>query len=197
MVPLRSEQTSRLALDYASNGYAILPRLVDPDVASAWELKHRSLPGKMVHVGREFHTKWLEQKFPEPARALDELGLSGSFISLAERVTGLDSIDQTRSRVWINRYRPGEHVPEHCDRAGSTQLVLCLQGLAQPEQGGELFVRDEVVNLATGDAVLFFARGVPHGTIRIGGSAVGPSGFSRVTCVFRFFATDDLSGAPR
>jgi hypothetical protein len=169
---------------------------VSPELAAEWELKHRSLPGKKVHVGREFQTRWLEQKFPEPALALDGLGFTDAFVNLVSGITGLKAIDRKCTRVWINRYGPGDHVPEHCDRIGSTQLVLCLQGLTEPEQGGELFIRDEIVPLRAGDAVLFCARGVPHGTMPIGGSRVGSSGFSRVTCVIRLFAPlGDLEGA--
>jgi hypothetical protein len=193
-MPITAEHSTRLSSVYADIGFAVIPQLVSPNLAAAWESKYRSLPSKMVHVGREFHTKWTEQKFPGWARALEELGLTDRLADLVKAITRLDAFDWPRTRVWINRYCPGEYVPSHCDRAGSTQLVLCLQGLPEPERGGELFIRDEIIPLQTGDAVLFFARGLPHGTIPIGGSKIGPSGFSRVTCVFRLFAPDDLPG---
>jgi hypothetical protein len=195
MIPLSAAQQSALADEYAAKGYSVIPQFMSRDVAAAWELKTRSLPGKKVHVGRDFQTKWLEQKLPDPSEALDGLGFTDDFVNLITGVTGLKAIDRNRTRVWINRYGPGDHVPTHCDRAGSTQFVLCLQGLPEPEKGGELFIRDEVVPLQTGDAVLFFARGVSHGTLPIGGASVGRSGFSRVTCVIRLFALDDPEGA--
>jgi hypothetical protein len=191
-----AQPMSALAADYASRGYAVIHQLVGPELAAEWESTHRSLPGRMVHVGREFQTKWMEQKLPDPLGALEDLRLTDRIGSLVKVITGLEEIDWLRTRAWINRYRSGEHVPSHCDRAGITQLVLCLQGLAEPEKGGELFIRDEVVPLRTGDAVLFFARGVPHGTMPVGGARVGPSGVSRVTCVFRLFALEDPPGAP-
>jgi hypothetical protein len=195
MIRMNVMETSALSADYASRGFAVIQQFVNRDVAADWELKTRSLPGKRVHVGREYQTKWLEQKVPDAASALDGLGNSDQFITMVAAISGLEAIDRHRTRVWINRYGPGDHVPSHCDRAGSTQCVLCLQGLPEPEKGGELFIGEEVIPLRTGDAVLFFARGVPHGTAPIGSETVGPSGFSRVTCVFRFFAPDHLDGA--
>ena len=56
-------------------------------------------------------------------------------------------------------------------------------------------IRDEVVPLRAGDAVLFFARGVPHEILPIGSAKVGPSGFSRVTCVIRLYAPNNRAGA--
>jgi hypothetical protein len=195
MIRIRELDASALTADYARKGFAVIPQFVSGEVAAFWELETRSLPGKKVHVGREYGTKWLEQKVATAASALDGLGDSDQFVNLVAAISGLEAIDRYRTRVWINRYSPGDHVPSHCDRAGSTQCVLCLQGLPEPEKGGELFIGEEVIPLCTGDAVLFFARGVSHGTVSIGSEMVGPSGFSRVTCVIRFFAPNHLDGA--
>jgi hypothetical protein len=195
MIPLDTEQLSVLSAEYTRKGYAILPRLVDSEVAAEWEVRHRPLPGKKVHVGRDYHATWVEQKFSDPSLALDGFAFADGFIHFITTIAGLDAIDRNRTEVWINRYSPGDRIPYHCDRAGSTQLVLCLQGLLEPEKGGDLIVRDEPVALATGDAVLFLARRVPHGTLPIGTPKVGSSGFARVTCVIRLFASNDTEGA--
>ena len=191
MLPTGIEHLSRLSAVYEGKGYALIPRLVDPVIAAAWELKHRALPGKRVRAGRDSHTMWLEQTFSDPSQALDGLAFADELIDLITRVVGLNAIDRGRTQVWVNRYRPGDHVSTHCDRTGDTQLLLCLQELPEPEKGGEFIIRDEVIPLRTGDAVLFFARGVPHGTVPIGSAQVGSSGFSRVTCVMRFFALEE------
>jgi 2OG-Fe(II) oxygenase superfamily len=191
MNPVSPEQQSLLSAEYARSGYALIPRLVDPEVAAEWKLSHRSLRGRKVHVGREHHSMWLEQRFSAPAQALDGLAFADGFIDLITRIAGLNAIDRNQSEVWINRYGPGDRVPRHCDGAGGTQLVLCLQSLPEPEKGGDLILRDEVVPLRAGDAVLFFARGVPHEIPPIGSAKVGPSGFSRVTCVIRLYAPKD------
>jgi hypothetical protein len=185
-----------LAAEYAAKGYAVLPRLVDPEAAAGWEAKHRSLPGKRAYVGSDYQARWIEQAFSDPSQALDGFAFTHDFNRLISRIAGLDAIDRGRTTVWINRYGPGDRVPTHCDRAGAAQLVLCLQGLPDPENGGELVLRDDVVPLRTGDAVLFFARGVPHGVQPIRSPKVGSSGFSRVTCVIRLFAANDPEGAP-
>jgi hypothetical protein len=188
MIVTDSGQVSRLSSDYARNGYALIPGLVDPAVAAGWELKYRSLPGRNVRAGRESSTLWIEQRFAHPPEALDGLAFAGAFLDLVGKITGLAAFDPDQTEVWINRYRPGDCVATHCDRGGSTQLVLCLQGLSEPEKGGDLFINKDAVPLRTGDAVLFFARGKAHGTTPIGGTKLGPSGFSRVTCVIRLYA---------
>jgi hypothetical protein len=189
------KDTEQLANNYRANGYAVLPGFVEPVTAAGWEVRYRELPSRRVHVGRETNTMWLEHRFADPSTALDGLAYAEDFLDLVRAITGLSGFDRVRTEVWINRYRPGDQVPHHCDRAGSTQLVLCLQGLPEPEKGGELFIRDEVVPLGTGDAVLFFARGLSHGVRPIGGTVVGPSGFARVTCVIRLFPPNDSEGA--
>jgi hypothetical protein len=188
MIPTAPQQLDALAADFARQGYALLPRLVEPEVAAAWEVQHRELPGKKVHVGRERQTKWLEQTFSSASEALDGLAVDNALAAFVVKVAGLTAIDQQRTLVWINRYAPGDHVPTHCDGAGSVQLLLCLQGLAEPELDGELHIRNQAIPLRTGDAILLFAKGVPHGMQPIRGSRVGPSGYSRVTCVMRYFA---------
>jgi hypothetical protein len=190
MIATDAEQLAALAADYARQGYALFPQFAEPAVAAGWEAQHRRLPGNKVHVGYEKQTKWLEQTFSQASQALDGLAVADELVNLVAKVAGLDSLDAQRTLVWINRYAPGDHVPTHCDGKGSTQFLLCLQGLAEPEQGGELHIREQAIPLRTGDAVLFFARGVPHGTMPIRSPRLGPSGYSRVTCVMRFFATE-------
>jgi len=195
MIPIDVWQQSVLSAEYREKGYTIIPRLVDPEIAAEWELKHRLLPGKKVHVGGDHQALWTEQTFSDPSQAMDGLAVADWFIDLISRITGLNTIERNLAQVWINRYGPGDHVPTHCDRSGSAQILLCLQGLLEPEKGGDLIIRDDSVPLRAGDAALFFARGVPHGTLPIGSAKVGASGFSRVTCVIRLFTLKDSEGA--
>jgi hypothetical protein len=183
-------QRPALSAQYASKGYAVMRRFVAPGQAAAWEFKHRLLPGNKVHVGRDHHIVWTEQQFSDPSLALDGLAVDERFTRFVCSITGLTAIDHTKTQVWINRYGPGDHVPVHRDQAGDTQFLLCLQGLPDPEKGGDLLIRDEPVPLRTGDAVLFCARGVPHATAPVGSIRIGVSGFSRVTCVVRLFALE-------
>jgi len=193
MIPVDPRQLAALRADYARQGYVLLPRLVEPNVAAGWELRNRALPGKRVHVGYERQTKWLEQTFPQASQALDGLAVAAELVNLVSQVAAIPTIDRRRTLVWINRYAPGDHVPTHCDGAGSAQFLLCLQELVDPEQGGDLHIREQAIPLRTGDAILFFARGVPHGTEPIHSPRVASSGFSRVTCVMRFFALEGAS----
>jgi hypothetical protein len=192
MISLETQRQSALTAAYARNGYAVLHQLVSPELAAEWEAKYRSLPARRVRVGRESQSMWLEQKFADPAQALDGWAFADEFLSLAASISGLKEIDRRKTEVWINRYGPGEWVPSHCDSAGSTQMILCLQGLVDRSRGGELSIRDEIVPLRTGDAALLFAHGVPHGVTPIGSSEVGPSGFSRVSCAIRLYAAQPV-----
>jgi hypothetical protein len=195
MSSLGPDQHALLSTEYARKGYVVLLRLIDPRIAAEWEVKHRSLPVKRAYVGTDHQARWVEQGFRDPSLALDGLAFSDGLINLVSGIAGLGAIDRRRTLIWINRYGPGDRVPTHCDGEGGTQLLLCLQGLPEPEKGGELVLRDEVIPLRTGDAVLFFARGIPHGVQPVGSPEVGPSGFSRVTCAIRLFAANDPEGA--
>ncbi len=185
------QQLSALATEYSRQGYAVIRRFVEPARAAIWEAKYRSLSEKKVHVGRDYHVVWSEQTFPDPSLALDGLAHTDWFTTLVCSITGMESIDCSRTQAWINRYRPGDHVPVHCDQTGDTQFLLCLQSLIEPETGGDLLICEQLVPLRTGDAVLFFARGIPHATVPIRSTKVSASGFSRVTCVIRLFAHND------
>jgi hypothetical protein len=167
MNPIDAERQAVLATDYARKGYALLPRLIDPAAAERWESEHRSLPGRSVDVGREHHVRWIEQKIRDPAQALASLTFADGLIELVAKIAGLDGVDVRRTEAWINRYRPGESVPQHCDGDGCTQLVLCLQGVLEPDKGGDLIIRDEVVPLRAGDGVLFLPAGYPTASNRL------------------------------
>lgn len=195
MFLIDAERQSALAAEYARTGFAVLPRLVPPEAAADWEQRHRSLPARKVSVGHERQATWLEQKVRDPTQALDGFAVADGLIDLVVRIAGLKAIDRDGTQVWINRYRPGDHVPVHCDGDGAAQLVLCLQGLLEPEKGGDLAIGDEFVPLRTGDAVLFFARGLPHGIPPIGSDKIGSSGFARATCAIRFFTPNGRGGA--
>ena len=191
MTTLENGRITELANEYREKGYAVIPRLVEPDLAANWELRHGQLPIKRACIDGTEEQRWIEQSFADPREALDGFAFATSFANLVTRIAGFRTIEHKWTRVWINRYSPGDRVALHYDMAGSTQLLLCLQGLVEPERGGELILRDRIVPLRTGDAVLFFARGVPHGVQRIDGDKLGPSGFSRITCVIRLFSANE------
>jgi hypothetical protein len=191
VIQISPEQRLALADEYARKGYAIISQFVNPESATELELRYRLLPGRKVRAGSVDQSMWIEQKFSDAAQALDGLAFEEGFLDLMARIAGLNGVERRHTEVWINRYGPGDFVPKHCDRGGSTQLVICLQGLPEPEKGGDLIIGDEPVPLRTGDAVLFFARGIPHGVLPIGSARVGPSGFARVTCVIRLYAAHE------
>jgi hypothetical protein len=62
------------------------------------------------------------------------------------------------------------------------------------EKGGDLVLRDDLVPLRAGDAVLFFARGLPRGILPTVTAIVGPSGSVRANRVIRLNAVDEREG---
>ena len=126
-------------------------------------------------------------------RCFIDIGYGGTTTARIAEAAGLSRGAEDRdSAVFITNaifWRPpGNRVPTHRDVDGDTQLLLCLQGLPQPERGGDLVVEGQPVPLSSGDAVLFAASRLRHGTRRIEGSQLSASGFSRVVLVLRLFA---------
>jgi hypothetical protein len=104
------------------------------------------------------------------------------------QVTDLPNLDDDATMVWINRYRPGDQVPTHCDRDGDTQLLLCLQQVIPAGAGGDTCIQGKPIPLGAGDALLFAANRLPHNMTRINEYVSCPTGWARVTCAMRFFA---------
>lgn len=188
----------RLRSLYRQQGWARLPGLLPPALAAAWEQCSRDLPLRPVHVDGPGGELWLEQGGPALQARLGRTFADPALRQRLEWISGLEHLDPRLDQLWINRYRPGNRVPTHRDVDGDTQLLLCLQGLPQPERGGDLVVEGQPVPLSSGDAVLFAASRLRHGTRRIEGSALPASGFSRVVLVLRLFAgpRDGGEGAP-
>jgi len=175
---------------YRQRGWLLLPGFLPPALAAAWEVCSRDLPLRTVHVDGPGGELWLEQGGP----ALhSRLGFPFREPALRQHLAALAAVqafDPERDQLWINRYRPGNRVPIHRDHEGDTQLLICLQGLPQPQLGGDLELEGEPVPLAAGDALLFAATRLRHGTSRIGAERLHRSGYSRVVLVLRLFGTD-------
>jgi hypothetical protein len=181
------DRWAALADGYLRRRYVLLPGLVEPGEAAEWEVRSRAWPGRMVHVGRETDSIWKEQSPPEGSDPLGGLPGADAFRRFVCSVTGWERIDDRWTRVWLNRYAPGDTVRPHRDVEGDAQLVICLQGLPDPAAGGELVLAGERVPLRTGDALLFHARKILHWVEPVGGPPAGASGWCRVTGVIRLF----------
>lgn len=173
---------------YRQRGWLLLQGFIPPALAAAWEQCSRDLPLRTVHVDGPGGELWLEQGGPALHCRLGapfrDPGLRWHLAGIA----GVETLDPERDQLWINRYRPGNRVPIQRDHEGDTQLLVCLQGLPQPELGGDLELEGEPVPLAADDALLFAATRLRHGTSRIGAEQLHRSGYSRVVLVLRLFA---------
>lgn len=73
-----------------------------------------------------------------------------------------------RCQCWTSVYGPGQYINAHRDRAGHTQLVVCLQSPSDVTGGGSLLLTHrnghQRVFLTPGDAVLFEATTIEHAT---------------------------------
>ncbi len=177
------------AQTYAETGYVAWPEFIDPEIAQSWEVSTRNLPRAKVHVGRETDSLWTEQGITNPESVMGGIAYHPLLIELIRTVAKLPGVDQSRTWMWINRYGPGDKVPEHRDQDGDTRLLLCLQGILEPTNGGELFIEGKTIPLRSGGAVLFRASELSHGMAPIRSTRLAASGFSRETAAIRFYRT--------
>lgn len=165
----------------------VVPGCVPPALAAVWEIAVRRCWERTTHYEDPGAGTWREQFFADLSVPCGGLAGDAAFLGQVADAIGADGFDPARTLAWINRYGPGDRVPEHTDRAGDCQFLLCLQ--APPASaGGVLHVAGRPVPLARGDGVLWEARTQPHGVTPLTDGAVGPSGALRVTFVVRLFA---------
>lgn len=180
---------SELRDRYSKAEFVCLKKFIPTSIASFWELLHRTCPpSRHVYVGKKSDINWIEQYFDISSQAFDGLAVDENFKSLICQISGLHSINDEWTQVWINRYIPGDYVPCHTDTSGDTQFLLCLQELPISGLGGNLYINKEEIKLRTGDAVLFKANKLAHGTTLIDSAQWSESGYSRVIGVIRFFS---------
>ena len=69
---------------------------------------------------------------------------------------------------WINVYSSAQFIAGHRDAGGDAHLLICIE-VPNFSDGGQLWLssEDNVIPVGSGDAVLFDARGVFHGTTAV------------------------------
>ena len=167
-------------------GYVSIPSLIPQSTARSFEVLTRPLPGRRVICG-DANVSWEEQQIPEDHK------LYGFFSSKSISnfvMTLLQTCRQSyHLTCWVSRYRRGEYISLHKDRAGSLQIVLSLNGTGGGD-GGELMllVTGETIRLQlnAGDAVVFRATSTAHYTTPVLPSAQCPDPI-RVIGVGRYF----------
>lgn len=125
-----------------------------------------------------------EQKFPLDHPLSQFLARIGTFLL---PLTLQGSIKHFT--CWTSVYTIGQYIDRHKDRAGSIQIIICLQAPGH-ECGGELLLHlDEGTNridLQPGDAVIFKATSIEHSTTPLVATASDPQP-KRVVAVGRYY----------
>jgi len=183
------EYRTELAAAYSTRPCIVLSKFLELACAGDLEVHSREWPWRNVYVDQEQSATWMEYNPPNPATVMDGLFYSDNFKGLICEITGLTGIDNAQTRVWVNRYGPGDAVPLHRDIEGDAQVVICLRALESSDEGGELVIAEQSYRLQAGDAVLFHARKLSHRMERIGTSQLSKSPPARVTCIVRMFDT--------
>lgn len=164
----------------------LVPGCVPPALAAVWEVAARECWQRTTHYDDPGAGTWREQFFLDLGLPCGGLARDDAFLAQVAATVGVAGFDPARTIAWINRYGPGDQVPEHQDRAGDCQFLVCLLA-PPPGGGGVLHVAGRPVPLARGDGLLWDARTQPHRLTPITAPA-GPSGAARVTFVVRLFA---------
>ncbi len=173
-------------VDWARSRYSVIRDVFTRATCAGWELETRHLPTRQTcfpgHPQRWAETSYSGSDWAPPC---DGLIADPRFLGGLGRATGIPGLSAEGSMTWINRYQPGDEVPEHVDADGDLQLLICLQAPPEPQRGGQTMIQGREVPLATGDVLLWKATLLPHGMSRIESPRLGESGASRVVCVFR------------
>jgi len=175
--------------DWAHRRWAKVDGVFDRDTCARWDAGVRGLPTRDTYYPANPNLRWQQTSFEQlDVDPCDGLLHDSGFLAAIERVTGLQGLAPERSMTWINRYAPGDEVPAHRDHFGDVQVLVCLRA-PEPGQGGQTYIGDTEVSLATGDVLIWHARVLEHGMTRIATSAAADAaGACRVVCVFRFKA---------
>lgn len=186
MIDLGALPLDTCAQSFKRHQFAFLPSFISPETACRFEQKTQNMPSRRVTVGDNL-TTWEEYALASDHEIVT-LFSSTQVIQLTANITRLDS-PVSDLLCWIARYRRGEYIDRHTDNAGTVQLLICLA--APPsENGGALFLapgpNEHRYVLRAGDAILFTATTIEHGTTPLRPSATCPNPV-RVVAVARYF----------
>jgi len=176
---------------YRRYHWALLRRFVSPCSLSAYLSDVLNAPSKRVTVGDR--VEWWTQHAIGPQSSLGAYLHSSSIFQLASGASGLTL--KREPAIWAQVYELGQMISLHRDAGGDIQLLVCLESPDQ-QSGGAFCMRTEEsdiqIQLQAGDALLFKATDILHGTTRL---VVGQEDSQprRVTAVARFFAEQNLS----
>lgn len=181
-ISLDASRLEQLAKQYAAVRFAPIPVLLYPDHARTLLATTANVPARRVQCGNR-HVAWDEQSF-DPGHPAYQFFEQPGLVELAQTLTGRKAM--TGLTCWTSGYRSGEYINPHRDRAGTIQLLVCLQAPRSPQNGGTLIVDGNELFLSPGQAIAFDATSLEHYTTPLTPSEDEPDP-QRVVLVGRYF----------
>lgn len=180
------EPLEMLTERYHTQKFLLLPQFLDAPETGRLLASTKAIPIRRVICGNpDIH--FGQQNFVET----HPLGCFFHERQVVEMVLALAQATRLHfCRCWTLVYGPGEYINAHRDRAGQSQLLICLRSPSDAKCGGSLLLNaptgSQQVFLTQGDAILFEASGVEHATTPLLSSEQDPYP-QRVIAVGRYF----------
>lgn len=145
---------------FSKQSFCLLPGYANEETIASVLSAVEAIEPTRWHAGDESCNSWNELSGAE-------LGDIGDVVDME----GLSEILGARIRTsvrWINSYSSGKFISAHRDASGDAQLLLVLMAPDMAE-GGQFWIGNEnnLIPLGAGDAVLFLAHQLEHGTLPI------------------------------
>lgn len=108
----------------------------------------------------------------ESTHSWHELPLAASDLpsepALKEYLESVLPLTPVRTVNWLNIYRVNEYIETHVDAGGEAQLMIPIEN-PPSSGGGEIWIgaRERLLPLGVGDALLFAANRIQHGTTKV------------------------------
>lgn len=160
-----TEHLPHLQTNYQQDRYVHLPQLISAAQAAEYFEQTEDLPSREVICGIE-SVSWDEQSVP-PDHDLFQFFTNSQMVALMRALLHIEDACYPQINCWISRYKVGEYINSHRDKAGTIQAILCLLATDQ-KNGGSLALKPREKNiffaLKPGDAIVFEATTIEHFT---------------------------------
>jgi len=147
-------------VQYQQLGYTIFTNAVSKHLIGAMRSKVFAARDCELIGGDESTHSWRE--FPLAASDLPSEPV------LKEYLASVLPLASIRIVHWLNIYRVDEYIEAHVDAGGEAQLMIPIE-IPPSGGGGEIWIgaNERLLPLGVGDALLFAAHRVQHGTTKV------------------------------
>lgn len=147
-------------IQYERFGYTVFANAVSDGLVREMATRFRVARNSDLIAGDESNHSWRE------------LSLAAEDVPdepiLGQQVASVLHTEPIRAVHWLNVYEVNEYIGAHVDTGGDAQLMIPIE-MPPAGAGGEIWIgaRDRLVPLSVGDALLFAAHRIRHGTTTI------------------------------